>query len=138
MKKFKYFLLTGMLLAAIGLSGCGKKAEDDITNKEVFEDDLQPLTEDELNAMDADTSDDDMKAIDDPDDAEDVENTDNDNQKLFELKNNQEAFCLLVSFCSLYDLPTQQMLDISVRSKYRHLQKKRIGIFPALPLHRHA
>ena len=32
MKKFKYFLLTGMLLAAIGLSGCGKKAEDDITN----------------------------------------------------------------------------------------------------------
>ena len=77
MKKFKYFLLTGMLLAAIGLSGCGKKAEDDITNKEVFEDDLQPLTEDELNAMDADTSDDDMKSIDDPDDAEDVENTDN-------------------------------------------------------------
>lgn len=77
MKKFKYFLLTGMLLAAIGLAGCGKKAEDDITNKEVFEDDLQPLTEDELNAMDADTSDDDMKSIDDPDDAEDVENTDN-------------------------------------------------------------
>lgn len=77
MKKFKYFLLTGMLLATIGLSGCGKKAEDDITNKEVFEDDLQPLTEDELNAMDADTSDDDMKTIDDPDDAEDVENTDN-------------------------------------------------------------
>ena len=77
MKKLKYFLLTGMLLATIGLSGCGKKAEDDITNKEIFEDDLQPLTEDELNAMDADTSDDDMKSIDDPDDAEDVENTDN-------------------------------------------------------------
>ena len=77
MKKFKYFLLTGMLLATIGLSGCGKKAEDDIPNKEIFEDDLQPLTEDELNAMDADTSDDDMKSIDDPDDAEDVENTDN-------------------------------------------------------------
>ena len=77
MKKFKYFLLTGMLLTTIGLSGCGKKAEDDITNKEIFEDDLQPLTEDELNAMDADTSDDDMKSIDDPDDAEDVENTDN-------------------------------------------------------------
>ena len=77
MKKVKYFLLTGMLLATIGLSGCGKKAEDDITNKEIFEDDLQPLTEDELNAMDADTSDDDMKSIDDPDDAEDVENTDN-------------------------------------------------------------
>lgn len=77
MKKFKYFLLTGMLLATIGLFGCGKKAEDDITNKEIFEDDLQPLTEDELNAMDTDTSDDDMKSIDDPDDAEDVENTDN-------------------------------------------------------------
>ena len=55
MKKIKYFMITGMLLASIGLAGCGKKSEDDITNKEIYQDDLEPLTEDELNEMDADT-----------------------------------------------------------------------------------
>ena len=62
MKKIKYFMITGMLLASIGLAGCGKKSEDDITNQ----DDLEPLTEEELNEMDADTSDEDMKQIDEP------------------------------------------------------------------------
>lgn len=66
MKKIKYFMITGMLLASIGLAGCGKKSEDDITNKEIYQDDLQPLTEEELNEMDADTSDEDMKQIDEP------------------------------------------------------------------------
>ena len=56
MKKIKYFTITGMLLASIGLAGCGKKSEDDITNKEIYQDDLEPLTEEELNEMDADTS----------------------------------------------------------------------------------
>lgn len=55
-----------MLLASIGLAGCGKKSEDDITNKEIYQDDLEPLTEEELNEMDADTSDEDMKQIDEP------------------------------------------------------------------------
>lgn len=64
MKKIKYFMITGMLLASIGLAGCGKKSEDDITNKEIYQDDLEPLTEEELNEMDADTSDEDMKQID--------------------------------------------------------------------------
>lgn len=50
MKKIKYFMITGMLLASIGLAGCGKKSEDDITNKK-FIDDLEPLTEEELNEM---------------------------------------------------------------------------------------
>ena len=59
-------MITGMLLASIGLAGCGKKSEDDITNKEIYQDDLEPLTEEELNEMDADTSDDDMKQIDEP------------------------------------------------------------------------
>ena len=45
-----------------------KKSEDDITNKEIYQDDLQPLTEEELNEMDADTSDEDMKQIDEPED----------------------------------------------------------------------
>ena len=72
MKKFRYMIITGMLLASIGLAGCGKKSEDDITNKEIYQDDLQPLTEEELNEMDADTSDEDMKQIDEPKD----ENTD--------------------------------------------------------------
>lgn len=68
MKKIKYFMITGMLLASIGLAGCGKKSEDDITNKEIYQDDLEPLTEEELNEMDADTSDEDMKQIDEPED----------------------------------------------------------------------
>ncbi len=42
-----------------------KKSEDDITNKEIYQDD-EPLTEEELNEMDADTSDEDMKQIDEP------------------------------------------------------------------------
>lgn len=67
MKRIKYCIITGMLLASIGLAGCGKKAEDDITNKEIYQDDLEPLTEDELNEMDADTSDEDMKQIEEPD-----------------------------------------------------------------------
>ena len=68
MKKFRYMIITDMLLASIGLAGCGKKSEDDITNKEIYQDDLQPLTEEELNEMDADTSDEDMKQIDEPED----------------------------------------------------------------------
>ena len=68
MKTFRYMIITGMLLASIGLAGCGKKSEDDITNKEIYQDDLQPLTEEELNEMDADTSDEDMKQIDEPED----------------------------------------------------------------------
>ena len=68
MKKFRYMIITGMLLASICLAGCGKKSEDDITNKEIYQDDLQPLTEEELNEMDADTSDEDMKQIDEPED----------------------------------------------------------------------
>jgi len=63
MKKLKYFLVTGMVLASVALAGCGKKSEDDITNKEIYQDDLQPLTEEELEEMDADTSDEDMKQI---------------------------------------------------------------------------
>lgn len=59
-------MITGMLLASIGLAGCRKKSEDDITNKEIYQDDLEPLTEEELNEMDADTSDEDMKQIDEP------------------------------------------------------------------------
>ena len=72
MKKLKYFLVTGMVLASVALAGCGKKSEDDITNKEIYQDDLQPLTEEELEEMDADTSDEDMKQIDDPGDEEDT------------------------------------------------------------------
>ena len=40
MKKIKYFMITGMLLASIGLAGCGKKSEDDITNKEIYQDEI--------------------------------------------------------------------------------------------------
>ena len=77
MKKFRILLLTGMILGATAFAGCGKMAEDDINNKEVFSDDLEPLTE-------ADTSDDDMEAIDEPseDDAqEDTQDSAQDNKK---------------------------------------------------------
>ena len=83
MKKFRILLLTGMILGATAFAGCGKMAEDDINNKEVFSDDLEPLTEEELDAMDADTSDD-MEAIDEPseDDAqEDTQDRAQDNTK---------------------------------------------------------
>ena len=40
MKKFRILLLTGMILGATAFAGCGKMAEDDINNKEVFSDDL--------------------------------------------------------------------------------------------------
>ena len=43
-----------------------EEVEDDITNKEIYQDDLEPLTEEELNEMDADTSEEDMKHIDEP------------------------------------------------------------------------
>ena len=43
-----------------------KVREELQTNKEIYQDDLEPLTEEELNEMDADTSDEDMKQIDEP------------------------------------------------------------------------
>lgn len=75
MNKWKYFLVTGMVLTSVALAGCGKKSEDDITNKEIYQDDLQPLTEEELEEMDADTSDEDMKQIDDPGEEEAAESS---------------------------------------------------------------
>ena len=80
MKKFRILLLTGMILGATAFAGCGKMAEDDINNKEVFSDDLEPLTEEELDAMDADTSDDDMEAIDEPSEDDAQEDTQEDTQ----------------------------------------------------------
>ena len=80
MKKFRILLLTGMILGATAFAGCGKMAEDDINNKEVFSDDLEPLTEEELDAMDADTSDDDMEAIDEPSE-DDTQDSAQDNKK---------------------------------------------------------
>ena len=80
MKKFRILLLTGMILGATAFAGCGKMAEDDINNKEVFSDDLEPLTEEELDAMDADTSDDDMEAIDEPSE-ENTQDSAQDNKK---------------------------------------------------------
>lgn len=66
MKKIKYFLLAGMMIASVSLAGCGEKSEDDITNSEIYEEELQPLTEEELDAMDVEDSEEDMTPIDDP------------------------------------------------------------------------
>ena len=48
-------MITGMLLASIGLAGCGKKSEDDITNKEIYQDDLEPLTEETKHIINEET-----------------------------------------------------------------------------------
>ena len=57
MKKIKYFMITGMLLASIGLAGCGKKSEDDITNKEIYQDDLEPLDMKQIDEPEEETAD---------------------------------------------------------------------------------
>lgn len=52
MKKLKLFLTTFVLLLMLAFSGCqSKEAEPTIDNEEVFEEDLQPLDEDELAEM---------------------------------------------------------------------------------------
>ena len=52
MKKFKFFLLAITGAAALMLGGCKEKAKYD---ESAFQDDLEPLTDDELEAMDENT-----------------------------------------------------------------------------------
>lgn len=65
MKKFKIFLTTFVLLFVLAFAGCqSKNAEPTIDNEEVFEEDLQPLDEDELAEMENVTgSDDEMTQL---------------------------------------------------------------------------
>lgn len=52
MKKLKLFMTTFVLLLVLAFAGCqSKEAEPTIDDKEVFEEDLQPLDEDELAEM---------------------------------------------------------------------------------------
>ena len=61
MKKFRYFLLAVTGAAVLMLGGCKDKETYD---ESAFQDDLEPLSEDELKAMDED-SDDEMTIADD-------------------------------------------------------------------------
>ncbi|MDO4337126.1 MAG: ribonuclease domain-containing protein [Eubacteriales bacterium] len=65
MKKLKVFLTAFLLLFVLVFTGCeSKNAEPTIDDKEIFEEDLRPLDEDELAAMDDITEDDEMTAVD--------------------------------------------------------------------------
>ena len=61
MKKFRIFLLVMTGAAVLMLGGCKEKAKYD---ESAFQDDLEPLTDDELEAMD-ENSDDEMIVEDD-------------------------------------------------------------------------
>ena len=67
MKLKKMAAATALLaMSAVALAGCGKKSDDDITNEEVYGE-MEPLTDEELKEMEADTgADDDLKPIKDP------------------------------------------------------------------------
>ena len=60
MRKLKFFLLAITGAAVLMLGGCKEKAEYD---ESAFQDDLEPLTDDELESMDENT-DDEMKVAD--------------------------------------------------------------------------
>ena len=49
MKKFRYFFLAAAGAAALILGGCKEKEKYD---ESAFQDDLEPLTDDEVEAMD--------------------------------------------------------------------------------------
>ena len=68
----KRILFTAMLCISVMtiIPGCGKKSDDDITNEEVYGE-MEPLTDEGLKEMEADTGkDDDMKPIKDPESEE--------------------------------------------------------------------
>ena len=54
MRKFKFFLLAITGAAVLMLGGCKEKAKYD---ESAFQDDLEPLTDDELESMDENTDD---------------------------------------------------------------------------------
>lgn len=54
MRKFKFFLLAVIGAALLMLGGCKEKAKYD---ESAFQDDLEPLTDDELESMDENTDD---------------------------------------------------------------------------------
>lgn len=69
-KRCRLFLCVSMMGMLVLFAGCGKKSEEDVTNKEVYGE-LSPLSEDELEAMDA-SDDEDLTEIDEPDDSTDL------------------------------------------------------------------
>lgn len=63
MKKFRYFILVVTGVAAVMLGGCKDKEKYD---ESAFQDDLEPLSEDEVEAMDQ-NGDDEMAVADESD-----------------------------------------------------------------------
>ena len=69
MAKWKKILVTAALVTMAALAGCGDKdKEPDITDKEIFEDELIPLDEDEIKKMEEDYDEDsEMQQVDEED-----------------------------------------------------------------------
>lgn len=79
MKKLKLFLTTILLLFVLAFTGCqGKASEPTIDDKSVFEEELMPLTEEELAKMDENADfDEEMTPVDEAEfDNQDAEPTD--------------------------------------------------------------
>lgn len=66
MKKLRIFLLSFLLLFALTFTGCGEKnTEPTLDNKEIFEEELKPLSKEELAKLeDTSLTDEDMKLLD--------------------------------------------------------------------------
>ena len=72
MKKFRYFILVVTGVAAVMLGGCKDKEKYD---ESAFQDDLEPLSEDEVEAMDQNG--DDEMAVADESDLEQLQDSEN-------------------------------------------------------------
>lgn len=72
MKKFRYFILVLAGVAAMMLGGCKDKEKYD---ESAFQDDLEPLSEDEVEAMDQNG--DDEMAVADESDLEQLQDSEN-------------------------------------------------------------
>lgn len=67
MRKSKLFVMAGFLTLALFAAGCGEKEkEDSIENTDVFEEELTPLTEEEIEQLEGggmETQDDEMRVV---------------------------------------------------------------------------
>ena len=65
MKKLKLFLTACLLLLVLAFTGCQSKDEASLENKEVFEEELSPVSDEEMAKLEAaDVSDEEMTMLD--------------------------------------------------------------------------
>lgn len=64
MKKLKLFFSTFLLMFVLAFAGCQSTDEASLDNKEIFEEDLKPVSEDELAQLEAGATDEEMTPLD--------------------------------------------------------------------------